>query len=123
MLNFILGGGEACPSIVNAHSFDLALWHHDKAKCANLHLHLQGGDAKWVTVRPLIKGTPKEDKPPNKGQAVVYTVHAKRPPKEDNLSVKDKMLGAKCVSGIADLCRSVSVIWRFPPYTLTSVCP
>ena len=45
------------------------------------------------TVKPPIKDTPKEDKPPNKGQAestLVYTLYRKSPLKEDNLSTKDK---------------------------------
>ncbi len=54
-----------------------------------------------TTVNPSIKDTPKEDKPPNKGQTkspvVYYTLHSKQPPKEDNLSTKDKRLGPKCV--------------------------
>ena len=40
--------------------------------------------------------TPKEDKPPNKGQAestLVYTLYRKSPLKEDNLSTKDKTTG------------------------------
>ena len=43
------------------------------------------------TVKPPIKDTPKEDKPPNKGQAkgtYVYTLYRKLPPKEDNLSTR-----------------------------------
>ena len=43
------------------------------------------------TVKPLIKDTPKEDKPPNKGQAKsthVYTLYRKSPLKEDNLSLQ-----------------------------------
>ena len=39
-----------------------------------------------------IKDTPKENKPPNKGQAEsarVYTLYRKSPLKEDNLSTKD----------------------------------
>ena len=50
------------------------------------------------TVKPLTKDTPKEDKPPNKGQAestLVYTLYRKSPLKEDNLSRKDKMAGPK----------------------------
>ena len=42
-------------------------------------------------MKPLIKDTPKEDKPPNKGQAestLAYTLYIKSPPKEDNLSTK-----------------------------------
>ena len=38
-------------------------------------------------VKPPIKDTLKEDKPPNKGQAestLVYTLYRKSPPKEDN---------------------------------------
>ena len=45
------------------------------------------------TVKPPIKDTPKEDKPPNKGQAKsthVYTLYRKSSPNEDNLSTKDK---------------------------------
>ena len=52
------------------------------------------------TVTPPIKDTPKEDKPPNKGQAeitLVYTLHRKSPLKEDNLSTKDKTAGPKSV--------------------------
>ena len=43
------------------------------------------------TVKPLIKDTPKEDKPPNKGQVIstrVYTLYRKSLLKEDNLSTK-----------------------------------
>ena len=43
------------------------------------------------TVKPPVKDTPKEDKPPNKGQAKSTLV----PLKEDNLSTKDKMAGLK----------------------------
>ena len=52
------------------------------------------------TVKPLIKDTPKEDKPPNKGQAestLVYTLYRKSPLKEDSLSAKDKTAGPKGV--------------------------
>ena len=51
-------------------------------------------------VKPPIKNTPKEDKPPNKGQAKsthVYTLYRKSPLKEDNLSTKDKMAGPEGV--------------------------
>ena len=51
-----------------------------------------------VTVRPPIKDTLKEDKPPNKGQAesiCVYTLYRKSPLKEDNFSIKDKWLVPK----------------------------
>ena len=44
----------------------------------------------YSTVKPLVKDTPKEDKPPNKGQAestLVYTLYRKSPM---NLSTKDK---------------------------------
>ena len=44
--------------------------------------------------KPPIKDTPKEDKPLNKVHAEstrVYTLCTKSPPKEDNLSTKDKM--------------------------------
>ena len=47
-------------------------------------------------VKPLIKDTPKEDKPPNKGQdesTLVYTLYRKSLLKEDNLSTKDKTAG------------------------------
>ena len=50
-----------------------------------------------------IKDTPKEDKPPNKGQAesthvyTVYTFHRKSPLKEDHLSTKDKTTGPEGV--------------------------
>ena len=43
---------------------------------------------------------PKENKPPNKGQAEstrVYTLYRKSPLKEDNLSTKDKTAGPKGV--------------------------
>ena len=43
-------------------------------------------------MKPPIKDTPKEDKPPNKGQA-----ERKSPLKEDNLSTKDKMAGPECI--------------------------
>ena len=53
------------------------------------------------TVKHPIKDTPKEDKPPNKGQAEsthAYTrIHTKPPLKEDNLSTKDKMAGPEGV--------------------------
>ena len=49
---------------------------------------------KQTTVKPPIKDTLKEDKPPNKGQAestLVYTLYGKKSPlKEDSLSTKDK---------------------------------
>ena len=51
-------------------------------------------------MKPLIKDTPKEDKPPNKGQAestLVYTLYRKSLLKEDNLSTKDKTVGPKGV--------------------------
>ena len=54
-----------------------------------------------ATVKPPIKDTPKEDKPPNKGQAkstLLYTLHGKSPLKEDNLSTKDKTAGRPKVS-------------------------
>ena len=54
------------------------------------------------TVRPPIKDTLKEDKPPNKVQAestqYVYTLYRKSPLKEDNLSTKDKTAGPKVSS-------------------------
>ena len=46
-----------------------------------------------ITVRPLIKGTPKED---NKGHTkctLVYTLSTKYSLKEDSLSIKDKWMG------------------------------
>ena len=52
------------------------------------------------TVKPPIKDTPKEDKPPNKGQAestLVYTLYSRSPLKEDNFSTKDKMAGPRSV--------------------------
>ncbi len=61
----------------------------------------------WIsmyTVKVLIKDTPKEDKPPNKGQNVVYTLNAKLPSKEDNLSTKDNRLGPKRVHYLEVLC-------------------
>ena len=52
-------------------------------------------------VKPPIKDTPKEDKPPNKGQAesiFVYTLYRiKSPLREDNLSTKDKTTGPESV--------------------------
>ena len=51
-------------------------------------------------MKPSIKDTPKEDEPPNKGQAertLVYTLYRKSPLKEDNLSRKDKTAGPKGV--------------------------
>ena len=51
-------------------------------------------------MKPPIKDTPKEDKPPNKGQAkstLVYTLYRKSPLKEDNLSTKDKTACPKSV--------------------------
>ena len=47
-------------------------------------------------MKPPIKDTLKEDKPPNKGQAestLVYALYRKSPLKEDNLSAEDKMAG------------------------------
>ena len=44
--------------------------------------------------------TPKEDQPPNRGQAestLVYTLYRKSPLKEDNLFTKDKMASPECV--------------------------
>ena len=51
-------------------------------------------------MKPLIKDTPKENKPPNKGQAesiLVYILYRKSPLKEDNLSTKDKTAGPEGV--------------------------
>ena len=51
-------------------------------------------------MKPLIKDTPKEDKPPDKGQAestLVYSLYKKSPLKEDSLSTKDKMAGPEGV--------------------------
>ena len=51
-------------------------------------------------MKPLIKDTLKEDKPPNKGQAEstrVYTLYRKSPLKEDNLATKDKTAGPESV--------------------------
>ena len=51
-------------------------------------------------MKPPIEETPKEDKPPNKGQAestLVYTLYEKSPLKEDNLSTKDKTAGPEGV--------------------------
>ena len=48
----------------------------------------------------MIKDTPKEDKPPNRGQAestYVNTLYRESPLKENNLSTKDKMAGPKGV--------------------------
>ena len=52
-----------------------------------------------TTVKPPIKDTPKEDKLPNKGQALVYTLYRKSPLKEDNLelSTKDNTAGPEGV--------------------------
>ena len=47
-------------------------------------------------MEPLIKDTPKEDKP-NKGQAESTHVYRKSPLKEDNLSTKDKTAGPESV--------------------------
>ena len=61
--------------------------------------HFRGGEGliqSGDTVKPPIKDTPKEDKPPNKGQAkstLVYTLYTKSPLKENNLSTKDKTAG------------------------------
>ena len=59
-------------------------------------------NTKLLTVKPPIKDTTKEDKPPNKGQAesiLVYTLYRKSLLKEDNLSssIKDKMAGPESV--------------------------
>ena len=56
------------------------------------------GKGRKNTVKPPIKDKPKEDKPPNKGQAEssnVYTYYRKSPLKEDNLSTRDKTAGPK----------------------------
>ena len=42
------------------------------------------------TVKPPIKDTLKEDKPPNKGQAESTLVYRKSPLREDNLATRDK---------------------------------
>ena len=61
----------------------------------------RGGGRKGYTVKPSIKDTLKEDKPPNKGQAdntLVYTYSIEKSPlKEDNLSTKDKAANPKSV--------------------------
>ena len=51
-------------------------------------------------MKPLIKDTPKEDKPPvkDKPKVLSYThSNRKSPLKEDNLSTKDKMAGPESV--------------------------
>ena len=51
-------------------------------------------------MKPPIKDSPKEDKPPNKGQAesTLYTLYRKLPLKEDNrLSTEDKTAGPEGV--------------------------
>ena len=48
---------------------------------------------KRITVKPPIKDTPEDDKPPNKGQAEtthVRTLYRISSLKEDNFSTKDK---------------------------------
>ena len=60
--------------------------------CMYLQLHIVLSDI----VKPLIKDTPKEDKPPNKGQAE-STLYRKSRLKEDNLSTEDKMAGPEGV--------------------------
>ena len=48
----------------------------------------------------LIKDTPKVDRPPNKGLKVLLYKHPiiiKSPPKEDNLSAKDRLACPKSV--------------------------
>ena len=57
-------------------------------------------------MKPLIKDTPKEDKPPNKGQAV-NTLYRTSPLKEDNLSTKDKTAGPEGVLIKRFHCRSL----------------
>ena len=47
-------------------------------------------------MKPPIKDTPKEDKPPNKGQAKV-PMNRKSPLKEDNLSTGPKTAGPEGV--------------------------
>ena len=62
-------------------------------------------DIRRYRVKPPIKDTPKEDKPPNKGQAKrthVYTLYRKSPLKEDNLSTKDKTAGLACCENFQD---------------------
>ena len=51
-------------------------------------------------MKPPRKDTPKEDKPPNKGQpesTLVYALYRKLLLKEDNLSTKDKTAGPEGV--------------------------
>ena len=51
-------------------------------------------------MKPPIKDTPKEGKPPNRGQAkstLAYTLYRKSPLEEDNLSTKDKTAGPEIV--------------------------
>ena len=56
--------------------------------------------SRFQGLKPLIKDTPKGDKPPNKGQAestLVYTLYRKSPVKEDYLFTKDKTAGPEGV--------------------------
>ena len=68
------------------------------------------------TLKPPIMDTPKEDKPPNRGQAestLVYTLYRKSPLKEDNLSTKDKMAGPESVLIKRFHCSSFTTILTF----------
>ena len=69
--------------------------YYSKLSLINLNMYWSQS-----TVKPLTKDTPKEDKPPNKGQAestLVYTLYRNLSLKEDNLSTKDTMAGPESV--------------------------
>ena len=77
-------------------------------------------------MKPLIKDTPKEDKPPNKGQAestLVYILHRKSRLKEDNLSKKDKTTGLESCPYYSRTSKiQTPKIWA-PPSTGQLICP
>ena len=69
------------------------------------------------TMKPPIRDTPKEDKPPNKRQAEsthVYTLYRKSPLKQDNFSTKDKMAGPKSVLIMRFHCIPISALANCP---------
>ena len=89
-----------CIMVSNHYIVQWILQAKDTIGPAILSLGLSFIGGQKCTVKPPTKDTPKEDKPPNRGQAEttpVYTLYRKSPPKDDNLSTKDKTAGPKGV--------------------------
>ena len=74
-------GVVALQNVNNTNNW-LAIHNHQLIGTVSLELHAY---IYIYTVKPPIKDTPKEDKPPNKGQAESTLVYTYTPQKEDSL--------------------------------------